>query len=135
MITFKYKQEPIGTNNDTIKRPVADVFLKVNDNHWIEFHPYIDSGADITIIPLSLGRLLGLTLDEKNVTQVGGIRGSVPIINSHIQMRIGNQEFSCRCAWSLVEDVPPLLGRTDIFDIFEITFRQQKDTIDFVPTK
>ena len=54
MIVFSYKEEQLVQG--TILRPVAEVFLKTNSNKWIEFHPYIDSGADITMIPLSVGK-------------------------------------------------------------------------------
>lgn len=131
MIVFKYKEESLGKGFGKIKRPVADIYLKTNTNSWIEFHPYIDSGADLTMIPLSLGKLLGFHLDERKVVQIGGIRGSVPVINTQCQMRIGDGQFKVKIAWSLIEDVPPLLGRTDVFDKFEVTFKQSKNTIIF----
>src|SRR3989338_2984614 len=131
MIFFKYKEESLGIGKGTIKRPVADVFLKTKTNTWIEFHPYIDSGADVTLIPLSLGRLIGLVADEKKIQQIGGIRGSVPIIYSKIEMKLGKHTFYCDIAWALNEDVPPLLGRKDVFNFFRITFEQFKDLIIF----
>lgn len=131
MIIFKYKEESLGKGIGTIKRPVADIYLKTKSNSWIEFHPYIDSGADLTMIPLSLGRLLGLHLDEQKVEQIGGIRGSVPIMNTECQMRIGDEKLKVKVAWALIEDVPPLLGRTSVFDKYEIIFRQNEDTIIF----
>lgn len=130
MIVFKYKQEPLG-HGKSILRPVADVYLKTKNDDWIEFHPYIDSGADITTIPLSLGRLIGLHMDEAKVEQIGGIRGSVPIIYDNSMMKIGLETFSVRIAWSLVEEVPPLLGRTDVFDHFDVTFKQREKQILF----
>lgn len=83
------------------------------------------------MIPLSLGRLLGLHIDEQKVEQIGGIRGSVPIINAECRMRLGDEELNVKVAWALIEDVPPLLGRTSVFDKFEIIFRQKDDTIIF----
>lgn len=126
MIIFKYKKEVSG-----VKRPVADAFLKSNKGGWIEFHPYIDSGADITLIPLSLGKLIGLSVDEKRIEQIGGIRGTVPVIYNQAKMKIGGIEIMVNIAWALIEDVPPLLGRKDIFDKFHITFKQDKDEIIF----
>lgn len=131
MIVFRYKEESLGKGIGKIKRPVADVYLKTKSNSWIEFHPYIDSGADLTMIPLSMGKLIGLHLDEKKVEQIGGIRGSVPFINAECKMRIGDEDLIVAVAWALIEDVPPLLGRTDIFDKFEVIFRQKEDTIIF----
>jgi len=131
MIVFKYKEESLGPTRGKIKRPIADIFIKTTSGLWIEFHPYIDSGADVTMIPLSLGRLLGWEVDERKIQQIGGIRGSVPVIYTQNRIRIGKEKFSVNLAWSLIEDVPPLLGRKDIFDIFKITFEQYKGLIIF----
>ncbi|MEK7534745.1 MAG: hypothetical protein AAB600_05475 [Patescibacteria group bacterium] len=130
MIVFKYKEE-ITSRKQKIIRPVAEVYLKTLSNSWIKFYPYIDSGADITLIPLSLGKLLGFKIDESKVQQIGGIRGSVPVIFTQAFLKIGNEEFPTNLAWALIEDVPPLLGRTDVFDIFKVTFEQYKEVIIF----
>lgn len=135
MIVFKYKQEPSKTKGELIERPVADLFLKSKSGGWIEFHPYIDSGADVTLIPLSLGKLIGLTLDENKVEQIGGIRGSVPVTYHKIQAKIGGVELLIQIAWALIEEVPPLLGRESIFDYFHITFKQSQGIIIFEHAK
>lgn len=131
MIVFKYKEESLGAGKGTIKRPVADIYLKSSSGSWIEFHPYIDSGADLTMIPISLGRLLGLHRNERKVDKIGGIRGSVPVNYTKTQMRIGEYEFQSRIAWALIENVPPLLGRADVFDIFNIEFKQCNEQVIF----
>lgn len=131
MIVFRYKKEIGGKSGKIIKRPVADVFINSKTGNWIEFHPYIDSGADVTLIPLSLGKLIGLTIDEQKIEQIGGIRGSVPVIYSQEKVRIGEYEIPTKIAWALVEEVPPLLGRADIFDFFQVTFKQKEDIILF----
>lgn len=128
MIIFKYKDE-FTSGGEKISRPVAEVFLKTKSKSWIKFNPYIDSGADITLIPLSLGKLLELTVDEKQIQEIGGIRGSVPIIYSRIRMKIGGVELMVQLGWALIEEVPPLLGRTDVFDYFDVTFRQREGLI------
>ena len=131
MIVFRYKKESLGLGHGIVFRPVADVFLQSSAGVWIEFHPYIDSGADITMIPLSLGKLLGLHLRDDQVQQIGGIRGSVPVMYGNAPMRIGEEELSVQIAWALIEDVPPLLGRADVFDPFDVTFKQHDRTIEF----
>lgn len=130
MIVFKYKTE-LTSKKQKIIRPVAEVYLKALSNSWIKFYPYIDSGADVTLIPLSLGKLLGFRIGESKVEQIGGIRGSVPVIFTQSFLRIGNEEFPARLSWALIEDVPPLLGRTDVFDQFNITFKQPEKVILF----
>jgi len=130
MIVFKYKTE-ITSKKQKIIRPVAEVYLKALSNYWIKFYPYIDSGADVTMIPLSLGKLLGFRINESKVQQIGGIRRSIPVIFIKAHLKIGNEELPMSLAWALIEDVPPLLGRTDVFDIFKVTFEQYKRIIIF----
>lgn len=130
MIIFRYKEESLG-NKEKINRPVADVYIKTKYNFWIEFHPYIDSGADVTMVPLSLGKLIGFEIDESKIQQIGGIRGSVPVIYTKVALKIGGEEIMTHVAWALIEDVPPLLGRVDIFDVFKVTFEQKRGVITF----
>lgn len=134
MIIFRYKEERTARRK-VIKRPVADVYIKSRNGIWIEFHPYIDSGADVTLISLSLGKLIGFTINEEKIEQIGGIRGSVPVIYQKNKIRIGGKELKIHLAWALIEEVPPLLGRTDIFDYFNVTFKQAEDIIVFTPIK
>lgn len=130
MIVFRYKRESLGKGKSVI-RPVADVFVQNKSGSWIEFHPYIDSGADVTMIPLSLGKLLGLKVEEAKIEQIGGIRGSVPVIYVKQKVRLGGVGFLARIAWALVEEVPPLLGRESVFDKFKVTFKQRDREILF----
>lgn len=41
-------------------------------------------------------------------------------------MKISKEIFNAKVAVALIEDVPYLLGREDVFDQFEICFRQKK---------
>lgn len=115
----------------TVKRPVATIYLKSKNEKWVEYEPYIDSGADVTLIPFSLGKFLGLKIDEGKIEKIGGIRGSLPVIYFQNKVRIGEIEFMAKVGWSLVDNVPPLLGRADIFDRFNVIFKQKEDKILF----
>lgn len=131
MIIFKYRKEQ-GTVEKIVYRPVADVEFQSKDGSWIEVHPYIDSGADITLIPLSFGRLLGFEVDEEKIKQLKGIGGdTIPVDFKIVPIKIGNHVFNITAAWSLKEDVPSILGRKDIFDNFHINFKQDKKIIEF----
>src|SRR3989344_6124807 len=131
MIVFKYKQEPSRTIGQFVYRPVAEIYLKSKNKKWIKFNPYIDSGADVTLIPFSLGKLLGLKMDKNKKEEISGIRGSVPVIYHKIEVGIGEYNLQIQIAWALIEEVPPLLGRADIFDFFNITFKQKAGIIIF----
>lgn len=131
MIIFKYKKESLGIKKKSIWRPVADIYLQSCSGSWIELHPYIDSGADLTMLPFSLGKLLGISVGKKKINQIGGIKGSIPVIYHKIKVKIGTKKFTAQVAWALVEEIPPLLGRTDVFDRFKITFKQKNKVIEF----
>lgn len=130
MTTFRYRKERFG-HGEYIWRPVADVFIEGASGAWIEFHPYIDSGADITMIPLSLGKLIGLSAQAQKTEEIGGIRGSVPVIHMRHKISVGGKILRVRIAWALLEEVPPLLGRSDVFDAFHVVFQQDTKTILF----
>jgi len=97
---------------------------------------YIDSGADLTIIPYKFGLMLGLKL-EGSVEEVHGIGGGIPIIIRSLQLKIGDVIINAKAGWSLREDVPFLLGRMCIFNKFNIEFRESEEKIIFrhLPSK
>ena len=133
MIVFKYKTEELG-----IIRPGADVILEFNHNRSYSFL-YIDSGADISLIPYSTGDLLGLKLDKEKdeIEQMKGVSGyTVPFVKRDIIIHLDkNTGFQIPIAWSLIEEVPPLLGRQGIFNKFRITFDEINQEIRFVRNK
>jgi len=76
---------------------------------------YIDSGADVTLIPLSFGRLLGLELKKEDIKHLRGVGGGeVPVIVTNAEIRMNN-----------------LLGRSDLFDRFKVVFDQTERVIIF----
>lgn len=88
-------------------------------------------GPMLPLIPLSLGELLGFKVEDEKIEEVGGIRGAIPVIYKNWKIKIGEKILPILIAWALIEEVPPLLGRADVFDFFEITFRQKEGKIIF----
>lgn len=127
---FDFKKEESGIFGK-IARPVARLFLIGENKNEIPEIFYIDSGADITLIPRSLGELLGFTVkDSSEIQEIKGIgeRG-VPFVLKKLKIKFDNTIVETRIAWSLIEEVPPLLGRLDIFQLFNIIFQKEKKTI------
>ncbi|MBM4031822.1 MAG: hypothetical protein FJ291_08570 [Planctomycetes bacterium] len=90
----------------------------------------LDSGADLSIIPHSFGRLIGLSTDGAVSAELKGV-GSGPLLY-HLcsaRVRIRHIEFPMRIGWCKMEDVPLLLGRLDLFDRLNIEFRQHTHTL------
>ena len=123
---FREEQSKLFGN---ILRPVARIYL-VNDGVEYPEHVYVDSGADISLIPKSIGDILGFIIEKTDqITEIKGIgeRG-VTIIIKKVKIRIGEKLVETRIAWALIEEVPLLLGRTDVFNIFNICFKKNKKT-------
>ena len=130
MVIFTYRKER-GKITGIVYRPVAKVYINSINGEWIPFAPYIDSGADITLIPYTLGLKLGFRISEE-IINLHGVRGiGLPVEIRKVKMRIGNIELEPRVAWALIEEAPPLLGRLDIFDKFNITFKEKEGKIIF----
>jgi len=90
----------------------------------------LDSGADISMIPYSLGEIIGLKLDMSTRSEVHGIgEGTVPRVLNQVTLRVGDIEFPARIGWALIEEVPFILGRLDVFSRFAIEFREFENKI------
>lgn len=133
MVTFRYEKEKSDLLG-AIYRPVAEVYFKDRDGSPLVSFMYIDSGADITLIPRALGEILGLELAESEIREIRGVGSArVPMIVRKVWLKIGEHEFEARIAWALEEGVPPLLGRLDIFNRFDVHFKEQDRIIEFAP--
>lgn len=105
--------------------------LEFNGNK-IEIPMYIDSGADITLIPFTLGKALGFQEKADEIRQMKGISGAgVPYVIKKVTMYLNDKVIEARVAWSMIEDVPPLLGRVDVFSKFKILFDEANEEIRF----
>jgi len=131
MIDFEFREEDSNIFGK-ILRPIADVYFKDNEDSEVIAFMYIDSGADITLIPQKFGEALGFKVEEDKIIEIGGIGNAIiPIILKKANIRIGNAIIDVKVAWALINEVPYLLGRLDIFDKFNIEFTQKDRKILF----
>ena len=130
IIEFPYRRES-SERLEYIYRPVAKVFIKGSNQRDVFEYFYVDSGADYTLIPYKLGRFLGFSAENREVNEVQGISGAVGIVLTEMKMRIGECEFTAPVGWAQIEHVPMLLGRSGVFDQFEVIFRQSEHKVIF----
>jgi hypothetical protein len=130
MIRQRFREERSSLGN--VLRPVAEVILE-RDGFAVEMPMYIDSGADVSMIPFRFGKALGFRQEEGDtILELKGISGAgIPYILRDINLALNGKRLNVRIAWALVEDVPILMGRMDIFDKFRIIFDESKGWIDF----
>lgn len=133
-VEFHYRREtgPWGP----VLRPVASVMLE-NGSRRLEALMYIDSGADITTIPLGAGSALGFNKNAPDpILEMRGVSGGgVPYLVKSAYLGLNGTRIKTRLAWALIEEVPFLLGRLDVFRRFDITFQERKGTILFDPAR
>lgn len=122
-ITFPctvYSHPQLGS----IVLPYVTVILRAG-THEIAGEFLLDSGADITLIPRGIGELLGFTLADAEIADLGDLQAVLPVVFQTVEMQIGPYSFAARVAWALSEDVPLILGRLDVFDRFDIELVQR----------
>ncbi|MDI6731762.1 MAG: hypothetical protein QME05_04195 [Candidatus Margulisbacteria bacterium] len=131
MIIFKYKKEK-GREGQYISRPIAEVVLQ-NETFKVDVGMYIDSGADISMVTLSVGLALGFTQQAEEIKELKGIAGEgIPYIIKTISFGLPGYKFTARIGWALIDEVPLLLGRLDIFRRFKIIFDEADQFIALV---
>jgi hypothetical protein len=124
-IEFAFRKESSGLFG-FIGRPVARLIV-IRRRRRVPQLFYVDSGADITLIPKSVGDLLGLTLaspQERFARSKGSANGECLVSYASLRLQVGSKIFSARVGWCLLEEVPLLLGRLDCFHLFDISFRR-----------
>ena len=133
MIEFKFEKRRTEKLGEILK-PIIPVTI-IGPKRNLNIFMLLDSGADLSLIPYSVGETIGLELDFENRSEVQGIgEGSVPYILTKIKLKIEKVEISARVGWALIEEVPFILGRLDLFQKFSIEFREFENKILLNPT-
>jgi len=128
MIEFPFIRRSSKKLGDIFK-PIVPVGI-VGPKHNINVMMLLDSGADISMIPYSVGEVLGLELNMKTRSEAQGIgEGSVSYVLGSAILRIGHYEIPARIGWALIEEIPLILGRLDIFRTLSIEFRESENRI------
>ncbi|GAH19379.1 unnamed protein product [marine sediment metagenome] len=130
MIRHKFREEKGSLG--IVLRPVAEVILE-KDGFSVGIPMYIDSGADISMIPLRFGKALGFKQEkEDTIQEVRGVSGAgVPYLLKKVTLILNGKRLKINIAWALIEEIPMLMGRKDIFNKFRIIFDESKGWIDF----
>ena len=128
--TFPYREEPSKAFG-RIARPVIEVSLRQQSGAWVKVFPYADSGADFSLFPRGICKLLGLELKAGRRSMIQGVGGKAAAVYLHrVHMRIGETSFEARVGFSAGERVPYLLGRLDVLVRFDIRF--ERDRVCFI---
>lgn len=127
---FPYQKEKSKLFGE-ILRPI--IRFEINTNlGWIPVMGYLDSGADITLLPLSFVKALGIKVEQEEIKEIRGIGDSVvSVIIKKVGIKIEDVELKANVGIALIEEVPYLLGRKDIFNKFRIIFEEYNKKVIF----
>ncbi len=123
---FPYREE-ISESFGQIPRPAVEVFVKAQTGQWFRVFAYVDSGADFSLFPKGLCKLLGIELKAGQRSLIQGISGKPGVVYLHeLEMRIGDTNFNVRVGFAASERMPYLLGGLDVLDHFDIRFEKHR---------
>lgn len=109
-----------------VKRPRIEMEIYSKErNEWILIDEVLaDTGADLTVLPRSIGEMIVSDIIEGEYVEIKGVVPSAVLIAFiHIfNMRIGEYEFSQRVAIADSNNVPVVFGRVDGLDRFHAYF-------------
>lgn len=89
----------------------------------------LDSGGDFIVIPLAIARYLKLKLQKAGNVDTAG--GTTSLFRTTLNMTLGATENKIQYSKleihvSTRNDIPVLLGRSPIFEDYEIVFKKHK---------
>lgn len=127
--TFPYKYKTITEGK--ILDPLIVLPMKTKLG-WYPTMFLLDSGADTTMLPFQMAKELGLYYNFSLKTQFIGIgKDRVTAYFGKIIVKIADLELTLRCYFANTKDAILLLGRLDLFDKFNITFKSSQKNIIF----
>lgn len=118
--------------------PVPQLSLTLgNKNSVVEVSGLLDTGASINVLPYSVGIQLGAVWEELTTSvQLAGNLAPVEARGLIVPAQVGNfAPVRLVFVWSLTDDVPLLLGRTNFFLEFDVCFYRSDLAFEIRPTR
>lgn len=132
------------------ERPYTAMIVRaVDGKSWLHLpEVLLDSGADISILPISIAGVLGIDLSDCETRQYHGVGGGVvlgyltevqigithlgsidPDVDGYILAKDGKIFLPVISVAFVDDDSNYILGRIDVFDLFDLTFTSDTVTI------
>ncbi|MDG6219412.1 MAG: aspartyl protease [Candidatus Thermoplasmatota archaeon] len=116
--------------------PIIPVRFRNNERKTPLIEALLDSGGDFIVIPFPIARFLDLKLEEAGDVDTAG--GKTSLFKTEVDLAIGIEKchtlyYQKEIHVSTREDIPVLLGRTPLFEDYEITFKKHKNKLILQP--
>ena len=111
----------------TITRPVLTLSVySIQFSRWFSVkNVLVDTGADVSVVPLGLGQLLVGNVQQGEPIQLGRVVSSAAMFHGFvhsIKTQIGDITFEMPIAVAMTATIPPIIGRREALDRFSIRF-------------
>jgi len=129
-LTYPYESKPSETFGTIL---TVSLWIDVYSPRGpLPFLFLFDTGADVTSLPNSAAKKLGIDLDKCPRLPMGGYEGTtVSVYKSQIRIRFNHKLFTIPCVFHPNEEVPILLGRAGVLDKFNIVLDGKRKQIFF----
>jgi hypothetical protein len=132
-IKFEYTQvrSQLG---EVALRPLLPLTL-IHDHRSIDVLGLVDSGGDINILPHHLGKSLGLQWEQCGILPtLGGALGQLETRAVVLMAKIEPfSVISIGFGWSVSDNSPLILGRTNFFQLFSVCFFAGQNIFEIQP--
>ena len=121
---------------DFYNYPIVPVKFKYKDKKTPVIEALLDSGGDFIVIPMPIAQFLQMDLTPAGDVDTAG--GTASLYRTKVDMIVGTKK-SCtvyknrEIHVSAREDIPVLLGRSPLFEDYEITFRKKSHQLILKP--
>ena len=117
---------------DYYKYPIIPVKFYYKDKKTPFIEALLDSGGDFIVIPMPIAEYLELDLEKAGEVDTAG--GSTSLYKTYIDISIGKNSGFAEYKNKLIHvstrsDIPILLGRSPLFEDYEITFKKYKNQL------
>ncbi len=117
-----------------VNRPLIKIaFYSERFTTWLSIDKVlVDTGADVSVIPLPFGQIMVSEVELGQPIQLGGVLSSNLIANAfvhRIKARMNGHEFELPVAVSMSSKIPPILGRQEALDQFIVSFIHGKELV------
>ncbi|MBI4980702.1 retropepsin-like domain-containing protein [Candidatus Woesearchaeota archaeon] len=114
--------------------PIVPIILKGKVEE-VELKAYIDTGASYCLFHADIAEIIGIKLEEGDLTEMVLGDGNIIRIYLHkVPVSIGEHKFTALVGFSKGLGIKfNIIGRKGIFDKFVISFNEKDKEIEFVP--
>ena len=117
---------------DYIRYPVIPVKFTYKGKETPFIDALLDSGGDFIVIPMPIASYLDLKLKKAGSVDTAG--GATSLFKATLDMTLGKKDHNelykdIQIHVSGRKDIPVLLGRSPLFEDYEITFKKKKNQL------